>query len=190
MTEQDLSIQIERESQVLKAPVDLVERTKAAVAEEERKKACRKKAKLKYYMGGAVLAAAAAVFFLISPFSLGVQSEDGRPPTEQSDTSDSAAAQSETEQSGTWLRLGTVAGGQEIFLEEEVSVERVKILPMVFLKAESEDVIDGITVRYAQNEDGFWMAAFEDQSAYVVITAQVTKKQEIVEIMEEMLSAK
>lgn len=169
VTEQGLSIQIKKELNLLKAPSELVARTKESVAKEGAQERVRRKKIIRYSAGGAVLAAAAAFFLLVSvPKAVQPNGET---------------------QSGTWLRLGALTDGREIYVEEEVAMERVKILPMAFRQAEGEDVIDGVRVWYVQSGDGCWMAAFEDQGAFVVITAQVTDKQEVTAIMEKLLAA-
>lgn len=169
MTEQGLSIQIKKELSLMKAPSELVARTKESVAKEEARERVQRKKIIRYTAGGATLAAAAALFLLISV-----------PKTVQPDGE---------AQSGTWLRLGALTDGKEIYVEEEVAMERVKILPMAFRQTDSEDVIDGVRVWYVNSGDGCWMAAFEDQGAYVVITAQVADKQEVSAIMEKLLTA-
>lgn len=169
MTEQGLSIQIKKDLSLLKAPSELVARTKETAAKEEARDRIQRKKIIRYSAGGAALAATAALFLLVSV-----------PKTVQPEGE---------AQSGTWLRLGALTDGKEIYVEEEVAMERVKILPMAFRQTESEDFIDGVAVWYAQSGDNCWMAAFEDQGAYVVITAQVEDKQEVSAIMEKLLAA-
>lgn len=169
--EQDLSNQIREELQTWKAPTDLVARTKEAAAREEARVARHERRKLRHFFSGAAAVAAAAFFVVMIPLAFGQSS--GETPTEQS--------------GGTWLRLGTV-DGREVYLEEEVSVERVKVLPMDFRQAESEDAIGGVTVQYVRGGNGIWMAAFEDQGDYVVVTARVEDELEMREIMETLLS--
>lgn len=170
MMKQDLSMQVKEEVQTWKAPADLVTRTKEAAAREEAKVAVHHRRKQRLFFSGAAVVAAAAILVLISPLAF-VEPSGAAPP----------------EQSGTWLRLGA-AGGGEIYLEEEASVERVKVLPMAFRQAEREDTIGGVTVQFARGGDGVWMAAFEDQGDYVVVTAQVEDGREMQEIMEKLLA--
>lgn len=185
MTEQELSIQVKEEFSSIKAPADLVARTKESVAREEAHEGIRRKKIIPYAAGGTTLAVAAVLLLAVLPMDLNLWAGTSKPPTEQA----SETMQPDGEaQSGTWLRLGSVADGQEIYVEEEVSMERVKILPMAFRQVEREDVIGDVTVLYAKNGDGYWMAAFEDQGAYVVITAQVTNEQDISAIMEKLLA--
>lgn len=174
MTEQELSIQVKEEFSSIKAPADLVARTKESVAREEARERIRRKKLVPYVAGGTTLAVAAVLFCVVLPMDLNLWAGTSKPPTEQA--------------SGTWLRLGSLTDGQEIYVEEEVSMERVQILPMAFRQIEREDVIGDITVLYTKNEEGYWMAAFEDQEAYVVITAQVTNEQDIFTIMEKLLA--
>ena len=173
MTEQYLSIQVKEDFNSIKAPADLVARTKESVVREEARERIRRKKIIQYAAGGTALAAAAVLFLVVFPMDLSLWAGTSEPPTEQA--------------SGTWLRLGSLTGGREVYVEEEVSMERVKILPMAFRQVEREDVIGGVTVLYTRNEDGYWMAAFEDQEAYVVITAQVTDEQDVSAIMEKLL---
>ena len=173
MTEQDLSIQAKAEFNSIKVPADLVARTKESVAREEAREKIRRKKIIPYVAGGMTLAVAAALFLVVLPMDLSLWAGTPECPIEHA--------------SGTWLRLGSLTDGQEIYVEEEVSMERVKILPMAFRQIEREDVIGDVTVLYTRNEDGYWMAAFEDQEAYVVITAQVTDEQDISAIMEKLL---
>lgn len=167
---QDLHNQIREELQTWKAPADLVARTKEAVSREEAKAFGHERRKLRHFFKGAAVVVAAAIFVVILPLAFKQPSEETK-----------------TEQSGTWLRLGT-ADDREIYLEEEVSVERVKVLPMDFRQAESEDAVGGVTVQYVRGGNGIWMAAFEDQGDYVVVTARVEDELEMREIMETLLS--
>ena len=163
--EQEISIQIKKEWQALKAPAELVERTKRAVAGEEK----RHRRAVRYsVVGGMALAAAAVVFFLVLP---------GR--------FDQVAV---PEQSGTWLRLGNLTEGQEIYVEEELSMERVAVLPMAFIHGE-EILTGGMPVRYAQNERGFWMAAFEESESYLVLSSRLTERAELESVIEKMFEA-
>lgn len=163
--------EIKREWRKLEAPKSLVERTKEAAKQEEAKLTDRRRKRIRYVAGGSVLAAAAVLFLLLAPLDTAQGGEN---------------QQVQPISSGTWLRLGTVAEGREIYLEEEVSMERVKILPMAFLQTKQEEVIAGVKVLYARSEGGLWMAAYEDQEAYVVITAQVDGQQEMSSIMEKL----
>lgn len=174
MTEQDLGIHIKKEFKCIKPPADLVARTKESVAREETRERIRRKKMIPYAAGGTALAAAAVLFLVVFPMDSSLWAGASKPPTEQA--------------SGTWLRLGSLTDGQEIYVEEEVSMERIKILPMAFRQVEREEIIGDVTVLYTRNEDGYWMAAFEDQEAYVVITAQVTDEQDISAIMEKLLA--
>ena len=161
--EQEISIQIKNEWQAVKAPAELMERTKKAAAVEEK----RHRRAIRYSLGGGMaLAAAAVIFLLISPGRFGQEAPVG--------------------QTGTWLRLGNLTDGQEIYVEEELSMERVAVLPMAFMHGE-EILTEGVTVRYAQNERGFWMAAFEDSGNYLVLSSQLTERAELESVIAKLL---
>lgn len=165
--------EIKREWRKLRAPESLVERTKEAAKQEEAKVAGHRKKMARYVAGGSVLAAAAVLFILITSLDMGRQAEEQVPPMS----------------AGTWLRLGTAAEDKEIYLEEEVSMERASILPMAFAQAQWEETICGVKVLFVKSDAGGWMAAYEDQEAYVVITARVDEEQEMVAVMERILEA-
>lgn len=163
--EQEIGIQIKKEWQTLKAPAELMERTKKAAAVEEK----RHRRAMRYSLGGGMaLAAAAVIFLLIYPGRFGQEAPVG--------------------QTGTWLRLGNLTEGQEVYVEEELSMERVAVLPMAFMHSE-EILTEGVTVRYAQDERGFWMAAFEDSGRYLVLSSQLTERAELESVIAKLLEA-
>lgn len=161
--EQEFSVQIKKEWQALKPPAELVERTQNAAAKEEK----RRRNVLRYSLGGGmVLAAAAVIFLLKTPELFGQEA-----PVEQSDI---------------WIRLGTLTENQEDYVEEELSVERVSILPMAFMHGE-EILTGGMAIRYAQDERGYWMAAFRESGDYVVLSSRLTDRAELESVIEELL---
>lgn len=166
--------EIKKEWQKLRAPESLVERTKEAAKQEEAKVAGRRKKMVRYVAGGSVLAAAAVLFILITSLDMGRQAKERQVPPMSA---------------GTWLKLGTAAEDKEIYLEEEVSMERVNILPMAFVQAQREEIICGVTVLFVRSDAGVWMAAYEEQDTFVVITARVDEEQEMAAIMERILEA-
>lgn len=186
--EEDFKNIVKEELQALKSPADLVAHTKEAAAREEVRTAVRRKRRIRYFTGGSALVVAAALVLWISPLALNRQeaSQQEWVQSEENEAQD-AEKHSSADSSGTWLRLGSIAEGQEIYLEEEVSIDRAKILPMAFQQSEETENIGGVTVRYAQNSDGFWMAAFEDRGVYVIITAQVADVGEMKTIMAKVL---
>lgn len=190
MLEQDEDFKniVKEEFQALKAPAELISHTKEAAAREEVRTAVRRKRRIRYFTGGSALVVAAALVLWISPLALNRQeaSQQEGVQSEEYETQD-AEKQSSADSSGTWLRLGSIDGGQEIYLEEEISIDRTKILPLAFQQSEEAENIGGVTVRYAQNSDGLWMAAFEDGDAYVIITAQVADVREMKKIIAKVL---
>ena len=190
MLEQDEDFKniVKEEFQALKAPAELISHTKEAAAREEVRTAVRRKRRIRYFTGGSALVVAAALVLWISPLALNRQeaSQQEGVQSEEYETQD-AEKQSAADSSGTWLRLGSIDGGQEIYLEEEVSIDRAKILPMAFQQSEDTETIGDVTVRYAKNSDGLWMAAFEERGVYVIITAQVTDVQEMRTIITKVL---
>ena len=186
--EEDLKNAVKEEFQALKAPAELVSHTKEAAVREEVKIAVRRKRRIRYFTGGSALVVAAALVLWISPLALNRQ-EASQQEWVQSEENEAQDAEKHlsADSSGTWLRLGSIAEGQEIYLEEEVSIDRAKILPMAFQQSEDTETIGDVTVRYAKNSDGLWMAAFEDRGAYVIIAAQVTDVQEMKTIITKVL---
>lgn len=169
--EQDLRNLIKEELQAWKAPADLVARTKEAAAREEAKIAVRQRRKLWPFFSGAAVVAAAAILVFFSVQNPGPVSYTA--PVDQSEA---------------LLRLGA-ADGLEADVGGNLSVERVKALPMAFRQEDHEEVINGVTVQYALGNNDVWMAALEDQGDYVVVSARVESWQEMHVIIEKLLSS-
>lgn len=152
-----------------RAPKDLIEQTKQVAAMEEKR--YQKEKRRKYYYGSFI--AAAAVFVICFVTFLGT-----RPGTMKQE-----------KEYGTTIHLGGHGEGKEIVLGEQVEVEKITILPMEFNAKESwEQEIDGVTVKFAQTKDEYYMAAFEEEEGYILVKAQLKEKESFVEIMQKIIA--
>ena len=167
MNNTEFKTQYQEEVNEWKAPADLIARTKLAVAAEEEAIKDKKK-KVKYlYASFATVAAALALLVGVIGF---VNMQKGANTLQ-----------------GTTIYLGENKG--EIYLEEQIEIDRTAILPMVFLKDVAwEEEIHGTTVKFTADEEGNYLAAFEEDEAYVVVYSKLTDVEEIKTCVEKILN--
>ena len=150
-----------------KAPADLIARTKLAVAAKEKEIKAKKK-KVKYLCASFSTVAAALVLFVGIRGFVNLQKD------------------ADTLQ-GTTIYLGQ--DKNEIYLEEQIEIDRTAILPMVFINDDAwEEEILGKTVKFTTDEEGNYLAAFEEEDAYVVVYSKLTDAEDMRECVEKMIA--
>ncbi len=175
MNNTEFKTQYQEEVNELKAPADLIARTKLAVAAEEKEIKAKKK-RVKYlYSSLATVAATLALFIGVAGF-MHMQAEQG----------DTLFAEGDSLQ-GTTLYLGE--NKNEIYLEEQIEIDRTAILPMAFLKDGAwEEEIHEKTVKFTTDEEGNYIAAFEEEDAYVVVYSKLRDAEDMKECVEKMIT--
>lgn len=151
-----------QEMNEIHVPDRLKELTKQKVAEEnvkyKREKDRRKK--ISYRIGGLTVAAAILVLFIILlPFVNSYRDFK--------------------HQEGTKILLGSNQE-KEFYLNEKVEIERTSVLPVEFIKnTVSEEQIENTKVLHCSTDDGYYITAFEDEDAYVIIRSKEKDKDKV-----------
>lgn len=167
MNNTEFKTQYQEELNELKAPADLIARTKLAVAAEEKEIKSKKK-KVKYLYASLTTVAAALVLFV---GGMGFANLQKGANTLQ----------------GTTIYLGE--NKNEIYMEEQIEIDRAAILPMAFLKDDAwEEEIHEKTVKFTTDEEGNYLAAFEEEDAYVVVYSKLTDAEDMRECVEKMIA--
>ena len=173
MNTTEFKTQYQEEVNEWKAPADLIAKTKLAVATEE-KEIRGKKKKVKYLYSSLAAAAATLVLFVGVMGFMNMHNNDK--------SSDGQEALQ-----GTTIYLG--ANNEEIYLTEEIEIDRTAILPMAFLnEAAWEEEICAKTVRFTTDKEGNYLAAFEDKDAYVVVYSKLNDVEAMKECLEKILA--
>lgn len=164
MKEQEFTKQYKEELQTMHAPKDLIARTKKMAAGKKRGRYRNTR-----YIAFATTAAAAVLFCVLLLPGMLKTAEKGN--------------------EGTKIHLGKWEDGKELYLEEQVSLDRVMVLPLAFMSetAWSEEVF-GVEVQFAIEEDESYTAAFWENDAYVVISSGITDKEEFRKMINTILS--
>ncbi|MGN0430994.1 MAG: hypothetical protein ACI4EQ_01400 [Lachnospiraceae bacterium] len=189
----DFSMQYKAELESLHAPKDLIARTKEKVKAESTLEKERKKRRR--YIYSSTMAAAAAIIVLVGTFTYRRGEEEGavQPQDMQLAASEQEAVQPQEDVEQTELQMGTTIylgqNKEEIYLEEQITIDRTAILPMEFLKNTAwEEEISGKPVKFTLDEEENYVAAYEEAEAYVVIYSQTEDLETIKDCVLQMLS--
>lgn len=173
MRETEFKSEYQAQMNTYKAPADLIARTKQAVIAET-KKENQKKKNVRYLYGSLATAAALVILFAgvlgFTHMNQGI-----------------ATMGEDNQIQGTTLYLGEAK--TEIYLEEEIEIDRTSVLPMAFRNEDAWiEEIAGNTVRFTLDENGFYIAAYEENDAYMVIYSGMTQIADIKKCVEKILS--
>lgn len=142
------------EQDSIHAPSDLIALTKKRAAREEKK--IQRKRRQRYYY---TAAAAAILVICILAFPL-----YGRPDAGKENQTKPYLGQQD---------------GRESYPDGQLTIERTAILPMEFTKEDVwEEEIEGVPVKFTIVKNGMWMAVFEEEKSYVLVTAAEMEKEE------------
>lgn len=171
MKEQEWKDALKQEMYAVHAPDQLKELTKQKVAEEERKLVGTKQKKswINYGISGFTAVAAILVLFILSSsyISNGVAHK---------------------QQEGTKILLGT-NNEKELYLNEQVELERTAVLPVEFIHNDIwEEEIEDTKVLFCNTDEGYYLAAFEEEDAYVIVRSKEKDKDKIKQIIVNILN--
>ncbi|HKM34352.1 MAG TPA: hypothetical protein VJY54_06385 [Lachnospiraceae bacterium] len=171
MREQEWKDTLKEEMNVVHAPDKLIELTKQKVADEEHKlESIRsKKLRISYWINGYTAVAAIFVLFIILSSFI-----DNRIDLKQ--------------QEGTKILLGT-NNGQEFYLNEQVEIEHTAVLPVEFAQKDIwEEEIEDTKVLFCRTDEGYYLATYEEEDAYVIVRSKEKDKEKMKLIIVNILN--
>ncbi len=193
MKEADFGIQYKAELDTLHAPKALIEATKEKVlAETALETAKRRKRR---YMYVTTMTAAAALVLVVGVLAFngsqkasGIHGEDMQLATDHQENMQAEGSVQQAELfTGTTIYLGE--NKEEIYLEEQIEIDRTAVLPMEFLKNTAwEEEISGTQVMFTVDNEGNYIAAYEEAEAYVVVYSQSADVTVIKECIQQILA--
>lgn len=191
MNNTEFKTKYQEELNELKAPTDLIAKTKQAVAAEEKKAKDKKNNNRYLYSSLATVAAAFVLFAGVMGFmhiqkDVNITQDENAVNESQTGQGDTLFAEDDS-LNGTTIFLGENKG--EIYLEEEIEIDKTSILPIAFLSEGAwEEDINGKTVKFAVEENGYYIAAYEEKDSYVVIYSQLTQADAMKECVEKIVA--
>ena len=170
MKEQEWGDELKRELNAIHAPQELIHLTKQKTLKEKQRIDRMKSTKSRFIYGISGLGAVAAIFVLVILSSFYMSRSNAY------------------DDIGTKLLLGE-KNGQEIYLYDQVEIERTSVLPMEYMQGDVwEEEIENILFKLTCNKDGYFMAAYEEDSTYIIIYSKEKDMNKFIAILNDMLN--
>lgn len=193
MREADFGIQYKEELDTLHAPKALIDATKEkVVAETALEKAGKRKRR---YMYSVTMTAAAALVLVVGVLAFnGSQKANnihGEDMQFAADHQESMQAEGNIQENGIFTGTTIYLGENkdEIYLKEQIEIDRTAVLPMEFLKNTVwEEEISGTQVKFTVDNEGNYIAAYEEAESYVVVYSQIVEETVIKECVQQILA--